>query len=130
MHAPRSSYDGPTATIRAIRPRRLNWLLIAAYLAGIAGLALGVTVLVLLLVTESSTNAQLTQLKQEISGMNTRVGKISDSSSSLSRQAGGLSNSVNSLLPLSSYTTICSQYLTGPNGGPATYYFPCTGTRP
>jgi hypothetical protein len=129
MHAPRSSYDGPTATIRAIRPRS-KWPLIAAYLAGIAGIIVGVTVLVLLLVTKGSINTQLAQLKHEIAGTSTQANKIGNSNASLSQQVGGLSNTVNSLPPLSGYTAICSQYLTGPNGGPATYYFPCTGTKP
>jgi hypothetical protein len=54
MHAPRSSYDGPTATIRAIRPRRPDWTVIAACVFGTAGFAVGITVLVMLLVTEAA----------------------------------------------------------------------------
>jgi hypothetical protein len=130
MHAPRSSYDGPTATIRATRPQRPDWMVIAACVFGTAGFAVGVTVLVMLLITEGSVNTQLARLKHQIAGTSTQISKIRDADSSLSQQVGDLGNSVNSVLPLSRYTSICSQYLTGANGGPQTFYFPCSSQRP
>jgi hypothetical protein len=59
----------------------------------------------------------------------TQISKVASSNASLSQQVSGLDSSVNSVLPLSRYTGVCSQYLTGANGGPQTFYFPCTAQK-
>ena len=44
--------------------------------------------------------------------------------------AGKVSTISAALNALAQFDTVCSQYLTGPSGGPTTFYLPCTDQKP
>jgi hypothetical protein len=49
---------------------------------------------------------------------------------SISDLSGRISSAEDALIPLTPYNMTCSQYLTGPNGGPETFVFPCAEKKP
>jgi len=56
--------------------------------------------------------SQVASNSQRLTGLSTRVNGIRSDVNILGNQLG-------------SYAEVCSQYLTGSNGNPATFYFPC-----
>jgi hypothetical protein len=54
----------------------------------------------------------------------------SKSARSISDLSGRISSAENELILLSPYGMVCSTYLTGPSGGPATFWFPCSPQKP
>jgi len=50
---------------------------------------------------------------------------MAKSAKSINDLSGRISGAEAQLNLLSPYTMTCSQYLTGPNGGPDTFVFPC-----
>jgi hypothetical protein len=125
-------YPPPPASLRlsepAAAPRRAApWLAVACCLVSIASLLLAAWVLSAQSAardTAARQAAQIAQLRQELG--KTRAADA--------RSLTGLSGKVNAIgitvSGLSSFGLTCSQYLTGPNGGPTTFYFPCSDTKP
>ena len=48
----------------------------------------------------------------------------------VSRKISGIDATLNTLASTVPVQYECSQYLTGPNGGPTTFYFACSDTKP
>ena len=74
-----------------------------------------------------TTQAQITQIRHALASAQTAQTKNVDTIKSLS---GRLSSAEAELILLSPYGMVCSTYLTGPSGGPATFWFPCSASKP
>jgi hypothetical protein len=82
-------------------------------------------------VSRSSTDSQISQLRADIATMQRQQSQANGKMSGQVRDLSGKISSASSVLAmLSPYGMICSQYLTGPNGGPQTFYFPCVHQKP
>jgi hypothetical protein len=68
----------------------------------------------------------MTQMSHAVTSARTAQAKNAKSISDLS---GRISTAEAELILFSPYGMVCSTYLTGPNGGPATFYFPCSAKR-
>jgi hypothetical protein len=102
--------------------RQVDWRLTGAYI--IAALAVGVACACLWLFHsyKVTTQAQITQIRHTLASTQTAQSKSAITIKSLS---GQISSQDGELALLAPYDMVCSQYLTGPNGGPATFTFPC-----
>jgi hypothetical protein len=68
--------------------------------------------------------AQMTQMRQAIQqGETNGTNNYNSLNSRLNGMAGVIS-------AIEAYNMTCSTYLTGPNGGPATFYFACSEVKP
>ncbi len=120
-------YDGPPQTARVahhIFRHQSGRLVIFATIVALAGLAASAASLAFFLSYRSTTQAQIAQLQQAVSNAQAA------SQASIGSQAAEIRRLNAALSALAQFSTVCSQYLTGPGGGPATFYFPCTQTRP
>ena len=82
-------------------------------------------------VSRSSADSQISQLRAAIATMQRQQSQANGKMSGQVRDLSGKISSAGSVLAmLSPYGMICSQYLTGPNGGPQTFYFPCVNQKP
>lgn len=102
--------------------RHVDWRLIGAYVLG--GIGVGVAIVCLLFVSsfKSVYANQMSQMRQALSTAQSAQSKDASNISNLSAQLSSAEAELNLLTP---YNMSCAQYLTGPNGGPATFYFPC-----
>ena len=107
--------------------KQVDWRLAGAYI--IAALAVGVACACLWLFHSYKVTVakQMTQLRHAVTTAQTAQSKNSGNIKSLS---GRISTAEGELVLIAPYDTICSQYLTGPNGGPSTFYFPCSMQKP
>jgi hypothetical protein len=81
--------------------------------------------------SRSSADSQIRQLRADITTMQKQQSQANGKMSGQVRNLSGKISSAGSVLAmLSPYGMICSQYLTGPNGGPQTFYFPCVNQKP
>jgi|SRR5580704_4070677 hypothetical protein len=106
-------------------------LVILAVIAGLLGIVVGAASLTLFLTYKSTAETQIRQLQQAVS--NAQAGNQSNVSSlkSVSGKISGIDATLNTLAGnVAPFNMTCSQYLTGPNGGPTTFYFACSDTKP
>jgi hypothetical protein len=107
--------------------RKARWAVIGAYIVGALGLTAAGVSLYLFLSYKSSAAAQLGQMRQQVSQANQA---LADERSQAANTYNALYTKINSVSSLAPYGMVCSQYFTSPNGGPATYWIPCTDRRP
>jgi uncharacterized protein HemX len=107
--------------------RHVDWRLTGAYI--IAALAVGVACACLWLFHsyKVTTQAQITQIRHTLASAQTAQSK---SASTIDKLSGRISSAEAELVLLSPYGMVCSTYLTGPSGGPATFWFPCSPQKP
>lgn len=95
-------------------------------LVGALGVMLAAATLAVFLVWKGSVAAQIDQLRNELTTAQSQAASNSKGLSGLSTRVNGIRSDVNSLGDqLGGYAEVCSQYLAGSNGNPATFYFPC-----
>jgi hypothetical protein len=104
-------------------------LAIFAAVVGLVGLAVSVASITLLLQYRGTAQAQIAQLQREVSSAQA-ASKGRASVSQVDALAGKVSAASAVLGALAPYGQVCSQYLTGPSGGPTTFYLPCTDQKP
>jgi hypothetical protein len=102
---------------------------IFAAAVALLGLAVSAASLTLLLSYKSTTQTQIRQLQRAVASAQA-ASRGSASASQVDGLAGKVSTISGALNALAQFNTVCSQYLTGPNGGPTTFYFACTDTKP
>lgn len=100
----------------------VDWRLAGAYI--VAALAIGIACASLWLLRSNKLDfqAQMTQMRHTLTTAQTAQSK---NAKNIAAMSGQISTAESALQPLTPYDAICSQYLTGPNGGPATFTFPC-----
>src|SRR6185437_3077494 len=104
-------------------------LVIFAAANALIGLAVSAASLTLLLSYKSSAQAQVSQLQRAVASAQA-ASRGSASASQVDGLAGKVSSLNTAMTAMAVFNTVCSQYLTGPSGGPTTFYFPCTDTKP
>jgi hypothetical protein len=106
--------------------RQVDWRLTGAYIIAAFGLGLALACLWLFHSYKVTVAAQMTQMRHTVTSAQTAQSKTAHSITGLS---GRISSAEAALIPLTPYSMVCSQYLTGPSGGPETFTFPCTDKR-
>ncbi len=102
---------------------------IFAAAVALLGLAVSAASLTLLLSYKSTAQAQVRQLQQAVASAQAATqGRAS--ASQVDSQAAKISRLDTAMAAIAQFSTVCSQYLTGPNGGPTTFYFPCSDQKP
>jgi hypothetical protein len=107
--------------------KQLDWRLIGAYIIAAFGVGCAVVCLWLLTSFKQVYAAQLAQTNHALATARTAQAK---NASNITGLSGRLSSAEAELIVLSPYSMICSTYLTGPSGGPATFWFPCSASKP
>ena len=102
---------------------------IFAAVAALVGLAVSTASITLLLQYRGTAQAQIRQLQQAVASAQA-ASRGRASASQVDGLAGKVSTISAALNALAQFDTVCSQYLTGPSGGPTTFYFPCTDQKP
>ena len=102
---------------------------IFAAAVALLGLAVSAASLTLLLSYKSTAQAQVRQLQRAVASAQA-ASRGSASASQVDGQAAKISRLDTAMAAIAQFSTVCSQYLTGPNGGPTTFYFPCSDTKP
>ena len=101
--------------------------LIFAIITGLLGLAVSAASLTLLLSYKSTAQAQVRQLQRAVASAQAAT---QGRASQVDSQAAKISRLDTAMAAIAQFSTVCSQYLTGPNGGPTTFYFPCSDVKP
>ncbi len=109
------------------RHSHVSWRLMGAYIIAALGVGVACACLWLLHSYKTSVQAQMTQLRHAVATAQTAQSKNASRFGELSSR---ISSAEGQLVLIAPYTMVCSQYLTGPNGGPATFYFPCGMQKP
>jgi hypothetical protein len=119
-------YDQPNYMATAVihDRRHINWRLTGAYAIGALGVGCAIACLLLLLSFKSAYATQMTQMRHVIGQ---EQAERSNGYNSLNNRFTGMAGIVSAI---EAYNMTCSQYLTGPNGGPATFSFPCSDVKP
>jgi hypothetical protein len=104
-------------------------LAIFAAVAALVGLAVSVASITLLLMYRGTAQAQIAQLQRAVASAQA-ASRGRASTGQVDALAGKVSTISAALSALAQFNTVCSQYLTGPSGGPTTFYFPCTDAKP
>jgi hypothetical protein len=112
----------PSVTIRPPAPRKTPWLAIGAYLIGLLGVVLGVTCFALLLSLKGSTGTQLHAMRQALDSARSASASLNASVNSLNGKLAAIQNAV---AVQAQFSSVCTQDLTGQNGQPAAFLFPC-----
>lgn len=112
----------PTAVIHD--RRRINWRLTGAYVIAALGVGVAIACLLVLLAYKNVVGTQMTQMRQTIAAEQTQR---TNAYNSLTNKFAGMAGIESAI---AAYSMTCSQYLTGPNGGPTTFYFPCSDVKP
>jgi len=125
-------YPPPPASLRLSEPapaprRGVPWLAVACCLVSIASLLLAAWVLSMFQSYKGTVAAQIRQVQQAQQKADRAASGNTRSISGLAGQVSGMDSTLNAI---AQFSTVCSQYLTGPNGGPTTFYFPCTLQKP
>jgi hypothetical protein len=93
-----------------------------AYIIAALGVGCAVVCLWFLSSFKQVYASQIAQTNHALSTVRTAQSKSASNIKSLS---GQISSAEAELALLTPYSSTCSQYLTGPNGGPDTFLFPC-----
>jgi hypothetical protein len=102
----------------------------ASFAIGVVGLIVGAAALVLSLMSKSSTEAQIGQLRDQLASTQASVrADVANGSNNLNNLAGKVSNMGQAVDSLEQYNGACSMDFTGPSG-PAVYWLPCTDQKP
>lgn len=109
------------------RRKQVDWRLTGAYIIAGFGLAVALASLWLFSSYKTSAASQVTQLRHQLATVQSAQSKTADNLNGVSSQ---ISSAQGELTLLAPYNSVCTQYLTGPNGGPATFYFPCSMQKP
>lgn len=118
-----------TRPYHAYRPRKAGKLRMTAVIAAFAILAAAVAVALYIAVQAWSAAGALTVQNRQLRGQVTSVREQMRSLKSGERNDyATLGHLLAPILPYT--TTVCSQYLTDPNGQPATFYFACSSQKP
>jgi hypothetical protein len=102
---------------------------IFAAVVALAALAVSTASITLLLQYRGTAQAQIGQLQRAVASAQA-ASRGRASASQVDGLAGKVSTISGALNALAQFNTVCSQYLTGPSGGPTTFYFACTQTKP
>jgi len=102
---------------------------IFAAVVALAALAVSTASITLLLQYRGTAQAQIDRLKRAVASAQA-ASRGRASASQVDGLAGKVSTISAALNALAQFNTVCSQYLTGPNCGPTTFYFPCTDQKP
>ena len=102
-------------------------LVIFAAIAGLLGIAVSVASLTFMLQYRSTAQAQIRQLRQAVASAQAAGQGNASSIAGLSGKVATIGGALSALAP---FSMVCSQYLTGPGGGPTTFYSPCTDQKP
>jgi hypothetical protein len=102
--------------------KQIDWRLIGAYIIAAFGVGCAVICLYLLTSFKQVDAAQIAQTNHALTAVRSAQAK---SASTINNLSGRISGAEAQLILLTPYTMTCSQYLTGPNGGPDTFVFPC-----
>jgi hypothetical protein len=107
--------------------KQVDWRLIGAYIIAAFGVGCAVICLWLLSSFKQVYAAQMTKMNHAITSAQQAQAKSAKNISDLS---GRISTAEGELILFTPYNSTCSQYLTGPNGGPDTFVFPCAEKKP
>ena len=102
---------------------------IFAAAVALLGLAVSAASLTFFLSYRGTAQAQIAQLQRAVASAQA-ASRGRASASQVDGLAGKVSTISAALSALAQFDTVCSQYLTGPSGGPTTFYFPCTDQKP
>jgi hypothetical protein len=103
-----------------------DWRLIGAYIIAAFGVGCAVVCLYMLTSFKQVYATQMTKVNHAVTSVQTAQAKDVRNISDLS---GQISTAEAQLVLISPYSMVCQQYLTGPNGGPETFSFPCTDKK-
>ena len=103
--------------------------MIFAAVAALVGLAVSTASITLLLQYRGTAQAQIAQLQRDVASAQA-ASRGRASTGQVDGLAGKVSTISAALSALAPYSQVCSQYLTGPSGGPTTFYLPCTDQKP
>jgi hypothetical protein len=101
--------------------------LISALIAGLLAIAVSAASLTFFVQYRSTAQAQIRLLQQAVSSAQQGAQRNASSIGGLSGKVSTIGGALNALAP---FSMTCTQYLTGPGGGPATFYFPCSDVKP
>jgi hypothetical protein len=107
--------------------KQVDWRLTGAYIIGAVAVVVACACLWLFHSYKVTVDAQVTQLRHALVSAQTAQSK---SAVVIKNLSGRLSSAEGVLIPLAPYNMTCSTYLTGPTGGPATFWFPCSASKP
>ena len=107
--------------------RQADWRLIGAYIIAAFGVGCAIVCLWLLSSFKQVYASQMAQMNHALATARTAQAK---NASTIKNLSGWISSAEAELLLLSPYGMVCSTYLTGPSGGPATFWFPCSAQKP
>ena len=102
--------------------KQVDWRLIGAYIIAAFGVGCAVVCLWLLTSFKQVYASQMAQTNHALTAARAAQAK---SAKNVDNLAGRVSGDEARLILLTPYTMTCSQYLTGPTGGPDTFVFPC-----
>jgi uncharacterized protein DUF5753 len=102
--------------------KQVDWRLIGAYIIAAFGLGAALVCLWLLSSFKQVYASQMTQVNHAVTSDRTAQTK---NASTINNLSGRVSTAEAQMVLLTPYDLVCSQYLTGPNGGPSTFTFPC-----
>jgi hypothetical protein len=112
----------PAHVIPGRQRQSINWVTAGAYIIGALGVGVAIVCLLFVSSFKSVYANQMTQMRQALTAAQSTQSKDANNIANLSGQLSSAEAELNLLTP---YSLTCSQYLTGPNGGPSTFYFPC-----
>ena len=119
-----------TAVIRSVPPRRIRWSEAGPYIVGIMGVVVAAVALAMFLTWKGSAEAQISQLRTELTTEQSRAASqtasTSTSLSGLTRRVDSIGRDVNALGNLvGPFTSICTTDLTNPAGQAEAFVFAC-----
>jgi hypothetical protein len=71
--------------------------------------------------------AQMMRVNHAVTSVQTAQSKDAKNIKNLGQEYNGMTGVVSAI---TAFDMTCSNYLTGPNGGPTTFFFPCTDQKP
>jgi septal ring factor EnvC (AmiA/AmiB activator) len=102
-------------------------LIMLACLAAAAAVALVAWNMLAPRPVDHSAARQIAQMQQALIKQGKALIKAQQDNASLADRLSAVEGGMASLAP---FDKVCSQYLTGPNGGPSTFFFLCTDQKP
>jgi hypothetical protein len=125
MYDPQINHAAVTIVPRPVPVHPSRWTTLGPILVGALGLMLAAATLTMFLLWKGSVAVQIGQLRSQLTTAQAQATTASTGVAGVSRRLDGTSHDVNELQALvGSYSFVCSQDLTGPNG-PAMFVFPC-----
>lgn len=107
--------------------KHVDWRLAGAYITAAIAIGVACACLWVLHSYKNTVADQMTQLRHAVTSAQTAQSK---SATDIGNLSGQLSNAEAQLALLTPYNMVCQQYLTGPGGGPTTFYLPCSMQKP